>query len=159
MADEAARAHALKTFEILCKALDSHEWKYDKNEEGLVIDCGARGDDLPMPVKIRVREDRQLVCLVSHIPIEVPENKRIETAAAVSMVNYRLLNGCFEFDIQNGRLFFRMSTGFMGTVLSEEVFSYMLFVSLRIIDDYNDKFEALANGTIGLDAFLPQDQE
>ena len=52
-----------------------------------------------------------------------------------------------------------MSTGFMGTVLSEEVFSYMLFVSLRIIDDYNDKFEALANGTIGLDAFLPQDQE
>lgn len=159
MVDEAARANALKTFETLCKTLDSHEWKYDKNEEALTIDCGARGDDLPMPVKIRVREDRQLVCLVSHIPIEVPENKRIETAAAVSMINYRLLNGCFEFDIQEGRLFFRMSASFIGTELSQEVFSYMLFVSLRIIDDYNDKFEALANGTLSLDAFLPQDEE
>ena len=159
MADEAARAHARKNYEALCKELDARDGKYERNDEALMIDCGAQGEDLPIPIKIRIRDDRQLVQLVSHIPIEVPENKRIETAAAVSMVNYRLLNGCFEFDIQNGRLFFRMSNSFIGTELSGDVFSYMLFVSLRIIDDFNDKFEALANGTLGLDAFLPQSAE
>lgn len=159
MADEAKRAHALKTFENLCAALDSHNWKYERNDEALMVDCGAQGDDLPIPVKMRVREDRELVQLVSHVPVEVPVNKRIEVAAAVSMINYRLLNGCFEFDVQQGLLYFRMSTSFIGTELSREVFTYLLFVSLQIIDDFNDKFEALANGTLSLDAFLPQDQE
>ncbi len=159
MADDAKREQALKTYETLCKTLDSHNWKYERNDEVLTIDCGAQGDDLPIPVKIRVREDRELVQLVSHVPIEVPADKPIDMAAAVSMVNFRLLNGCFEFDIQNGRLFFRMTASFIGTELSREVFSYLLFVSLRIIDDFNDKFEALAKGTLSLDAFLPQDAE
>ncbi len=139
---------------MLCRMLDGQNWKYDKDDAELKIECGAVGEDLPMPVTIKVRPDRQIVLLLSYLPIEVPDDKRLEVAAAISIVNYRLINGCFEFNISNGRLYFRMTNSFMDSTLSEETFRYMLFVSLQTIDDYNDKLEALVNGKIDVSAFM-----
>lgn len=154
MADAQEMQRAQETFATLCRMLDGENWKYDKNEENLTIECGAQGDDLPMPITVKVRPDRQIVWLLSYLPFEVPEEKRLEVAAAVSIVNYRLINGCFEYNISNGRLYFRMTNSFMDSTLSTETFKYMLYCSCQTIDDYNDKFEALAKGQIDVTAFM-----
>lgn len=154
MADAQEMKRAQDTFAMLCRMLDGQNWKYDKDDAELKIECGAVGEDLPMPVTIKVRPDRQIVLLLSYLPIEVPDDKRLEVAAAISIVNYRLINGCFEFNISNGRLYFRMTNSFMDSTLSEETFRYMLFVSLQTIDDYNDKLEALVNGKVDISAFM-----
>ncbi len=141
-------------FATICQALESHDWKYKKDEEALSVECGAQGDDLPMQINIRVDVERMLVLLVSHLPFAIQEDKRLDVAIAVSAINYALVDGCFDYDLASGNMFFRMTNSYMESKLSEEVFSYMLFCSCHTIDEYNDKLLMLAKGMISIDKFL-----
>lgn len=157
MADATQLRRAQETYATLCATLDGLEWNYEKDEENLTIETTAKGDDLRMPITVRIYPEKQLVWLLSYIPIEIPSEKRLEIAAAVSLVDNRLVNGCFEFDMRKGSLYFRMTNSFIGSTLSPEIFRYMIYCTCSTVDDYNDKFEALANGTIGINAFLNND--
>lgn len=145
---------AKATFETLCKALDNHEWHYERNEEKLSIECGAQGDDLPVEISVRVDANRMLAILVSHLPFVIQEDKRLDVAVAVSAINNVLADGCFDFDISSGHIFFRMTNSFIESKISEEVFSYLLFCSCKTIDDFNDKFLMLGKGMISIEQFL-----
>ena len=145
---------AKNTFATLCSMLDNNEWKYEKDEENLCIDCGAQGEDLPIPIKIRIDAERQIILLLSLIPFSVNEDKRMETAVAVSIVNNLLVDGSFDYDITTGDLYFRMTNSFIDSDISEEAFKYMLYCSCMTIDEYNDKFLMLSKGLLPLDSFL-----
>lgn len=145
---------ALDTFATLCQALDNNDWKYKKDEEELVIECGAQGDDLPMDINIHVDAERNVVLLLSRLPFVIQEDKRLDVAIAVSAVNNVLADGCFDYDVTNGRMYFRMTNSFIESKLSQEVFAYMLYCSCQTIDEYNDKFLMLAKGMLDMEKFL-----
>lgn len=154
MADEKNIVQAKAAFETLCQALDKHEWHYEKEEEKLTLECGAQGEDLPMKITVKVDADRMLIILLSHLPFVIQEDKRLDVAIAVSAVNNALFDGCFDYDVTSGHVFFRMTNSFLESTISEAVFSYMLFYSCRTIDEYNDKFLMLAKGMISIEQFL-----
>ena len=147
---------AQKTFETLCQNLDEHEWHYEKDEEKLEIECGARGDDLPMDIRIIVDADRQLIILLSIMPFVTPETKRLDTAIATSIVNNKLVDGSFDYDVTSGHMIFRMTSSFIDIEIDGEVFTYMLMVSCRTIDEYNDKFFMLGKGILPINKFIEE---
>lgn len=151
MAD--AKQQAQATFQALCDAMDAMDWKYTK-EDGLRISTGARGEDLPMDLDIRIDEKLSLIKLVSSLDFTVPEDKRIDMALAVAAANYSMVNGCFDYNILNGRLFFRMATPYVDMQLDEEVFRYLLLCACKTIDNYNDKFLMLSKGMLSIEDFL-----
>ena len=51
-------------------------------------------------------------------------------------------------------MYYRMTNSFMESVISEEVFAYLLYASCNVIDDFNDKFLMLAKGMLTLEQFL-----
>ena len=150
---EAKLESAKKTFQTLCRMLDSRDWSYEKDEEALVIKCGARGEDLPMDIVIRVDKLRSLVSLLSQMPFEIKEDKRIDAAIALTMVNYQLADGSFDYDLKSGRIIFRLTSSFLGSELGEELFEYMLFISFHTIDEYNDKLFMLSLGKLDIEDF------
>ena len=154
MADEKQLALAKITFDAFCRMLDNNDWNYKKDEEKLTIECGAQGDDLPMEITVKIDADRQVVMVLSHLPFVIKEDKRLEVAIAVSAINNALVDGCFDYDLANGRLYFRMTNSFIESKLSEEVFAYMLYCSCQTIDEYNDKFLMLSKGMISIEQFL-----
>ena len=154
MQNENKHERALLVFQTLCKNLDYHEWRYKKDEERLTIETGARGDDLPIEISIEVDEMRQLVLLLSHQPFVVPEDKRIDMAVAVSVVNNRLVDGCFDFDVKNGHMFFRMACSFRDSILGDDLFTYLVFCSSQTVDEFNDKFMMLSSGMISVEKFI-----
>lgn len=154
MAEQKNLEQAKATFATLCNTLDKNDWRYKKDEEKLSIDCGAQGDDLPMDISVEVDVDRMLVMLLSHLPFVVQEDKRLDVAIAVSAVNYALVDGCFDYDVASGHMFFRMTNSFIESKISEDVFAYMLFCSCQTIDEYNDKFLMLAKGMLSIEQFL-----
>lgn len=154
MAKEKPLQQAQITFDTLCKALDENDWYYTKDEEKLSIECGAQGDDLPMEITVTVDAERMLVILLSHMPFKIPEEKRVELAVAVSIVNSKLIDGNFDYDVRTGHMVFRMTSCFLESLIGTEVFTYMLFCSCRIIDEYNDKFLMFVKGLITIDKFL-----
>ena len=145
---------ALEVFNGLCKTFEKHDWQYEKEEAKLTLRSGAVSADLPMEFDVIVEEDSMLVLLVSRLPFSVPEDRRRDMAVAVSVANNALADGCFDFDICGGRLFFRMTSCFLDSTLGEDLFRYMLFASCRIIDEYNDKFLSLATGRMPVEEFI-----
>lgn len=154
MAEMKNPEQAKVVFGQFCQTLDKHDWKYQKDEEKLLISCSARGDDLPMELNIRVDADRSVVVLFSHMPFAIQEDKRLDLAVAVTAINNALADGSFDYNIADGNLYFRMTNSFVDSTLGEEVFSHMLFASCAIIDEYNDKFLMLAKGMISIQNFL-----
>ena len=146
--------NAIDVHGTFCRVLDRRNWKYTKNEEKLSIDFGARGDDLLMDFKVRVDAQMELVMLVSHMPFVVSEDKRLEVALAVSAVNNRLVDGCFDYDLMSGNIFFRMTSSYIGSSLSRDVFDYMISCACYTIDEYNDKLLLLTKGMTTLEQFL-----
>lgn len=150
---------AKEVFGVLCRALDAHEFHYQKNEEELTIECGAQGDDLPMEITMRVEAERHLILLLSHIPFVVAEDKRLEVAVAVSVINNRLVDGSFDFDIRDGHMFFRMTNSYLESKIGQDAFAYLLYCSCMTIDKYNDKLMLLAKGLISLEQFISSTKE
>ena len=145
---------ALAVFNALRANLDAHHWKYHADEEALTIESGAQGEDLPMELRIEVEERRKLVILLSHQPFIVPEEKRMDMAVAVSVINNRLVDGCFDFDFASGHMFFRMTHCYIDSILGDALFSYMIGCSLKTIDDFNDKFMMLSTGIVSIEQFI-----
>ena len=156
MADEKL-ARAQKVYQTLCAALDARNWKYKRDEENLRITCSARGDDLPMEINIAVDSNKQLIILLSHLPFIIPEDKRLDVAIATSVVNNKLVDGSFDYDITDGHMFFRMTSSFIESEIGNELFDYMLMCSCYTIDEYNDKFLMLGKGKMSIQDFLSND--
>lgn len=133
---------------------DSIGWTYDEHEEDLVISSGVKGDDLPIEFIVAVKPKNQVVQLLSQMPFEVPEDKRIDLAVAVAIANYKLVDGSFDYSVTEGKIIFRLTSSYRDSVLSEEVFRYMVMVSAGTIDDYNDKFFMVSKGAMTVQQFL-----
>lgn len=140
MADEKEIRQAKAAYDTLCEMLKDREWHYESDEDNFTIMCGARGEDLPMEIRVQVDPERLIVTLLSQMPFSVPEDKRVEMALAVSAVNYALVDGSFDYNFVDGTLLFRMTSSYRESLVGKDMFEYMLYVSCKTIDDYNDKF-------------------
>ena len=154
MADEKKLQAAKTVYETLCQALEKHEWHFKRNDDALKIDCGAQGEDLPISLTLIVDPDRAVVMLLSQLPFSIQEDKRLDLTIAVSAVNNSLVDGCFDYDVTSGRMIFRMTNSFLDSVISEELFTYMVFCSCQTIDEYNDKFLMVSKGMISVEQFI-----
>ena len=147
------RKQGVRVFQTLCAMLDGKNWKYKKDEEKLSVECSARGDDLPIHLRIRVDADRRIVSFYSPI-FNVEENKRSEMAIAISVANYALNIGCFDFDIRDGEVSFRLAVAYRDSILSEVVFGDLLYTTCMTVDKYNDKLFMLGQNMMSLEAFM-----
>ena len=153
MADEKLE-RAQRVFRGLCANLDAHNWKYQKDEERLRIDCKVSGKDIPMDLSLRVDANKQLLMLLSTLPFNVPEDRRLDLAIAICHVNDMLVDGSFDYDVTSGRILFRMTSSFVESEIGDDLFSYLVGCSCRTIDDYNDKLMKVSLGVMSVEAFI-----
>jgi len=154
MANENNARAAREVYETLCNTLTSMEWNFQREDEDLRVVFGVQGDDIPMHFVIAIDEGRQLVRLVSFLPFEFAEDKRVEGSIATNQINYTLAEGCFDFGLNDGRPIFRMTTSFRESLVGDEMFRYMIQVACFTVDRYNDQLESLSRGAISLEQFL-----
>lgn len=154
MAEQIKTEQAKNVFATLCRSLEKNNWSFSKDEDNMTVECGAQGDDLPMEISIQVDAERQVAVLLSHMPFLIKENKRFDVAVAVSAINNALVDGSFDYNVTDGRMYFRMTNSFIESDIGEEVFAYMLACSCRTIDEYNDKFLMLSKGMVSLEQFI-----
>jgi hypothetical protein len=151
---EDTKVRAKRIIDNICEELDAHDWHYNKIEEKNMILSGAKGDDLPIDITFIADEKLEIIILLSELPIEIPDSKRIETALAVTMLNNILIDGSFDYHIEKGKIYFRMTTSFADTDPSKELMFRMILTSCSIVDDYNDRFLMLSKGFLSLEDFI-----
>lgn len=147
---------AREVFEYLCNMCDKMNLNYDKNEDQLAIEFSCSGNDLPISFLVYVEHERQYIGLLSRLPFSTPEDKVVEIALAVTAINYTMPDGHFDFDIDEGNITFKMTSSYRESLLSEEVFKYMMGWALHIVEEYNDKLFMLGKGAIDIKDFLQE---
>jgi len=150
---------AKETYALLCKMLDNRDWHYDKIEEDLVIKSGVKGEDLPIDFIMRVNPRNQVVSFISWLPFKTDETKRVDMALAVSVANYGMVDGSFDYDLSDGTILFRLTSSYRESILSEELFEYMLMVSAATVDAYNDKFFMISKGMLSVQQFIESEKK
>lgn len=145
-------------YETICAMFDNKGYHYERHDDDHVISCTVGGEDIPMDILFVVRDERQLVQLISPMPFRVSEDKRIDIALATTVINDRLVDGSFDFDMAEGRITFRLTTSYIESILGKELFEYMLMVSASTIDEYNDKFLMISKGMISFEQFLDSEK-
>ena len=148
---------AKEVFDALVDMLDTRDWKYDKFEEDLVIKSGIKGEDLPIEFLIVVKPKNQVVQLLSRLPFQIPEDKRVDAAIAICVANNGLVDGSFDYDIGEGDITFRLTCSYRESFLSADLFEYMILVSAGTIDDYNDKFFMIAKDMMSVQQFIEKE--
>ncbi len=145
-------------FGTMCRTLDNMNWTYktETSDGFYIIRTSAVGEDLSMGLVIRIDINRALMYLKSPMPFSVPENKRAELGAATVIANMAMLNGCFEYDYSDGYCAFKLIIPFEECTISEKVCKYMIYVSCDMVDKFNDKMKALAEGNISLSEYNQQ---
>lgn len=154
MTDEKIQKQIQLVFNTLCNVLNKHGFEYSKDEEKLKVNSTAQKENSHIDFSFEIDADRMLVLLISHIPCIVPQKKRVDLAAAISFINNFTANGCFDFDIKTGNIFFRMTNGFFESLISEEVFEYMISCSLETIDEYSEQFIMLTDDLMSFEEFF-----
>ena len=154
MTDEMKMKKAKQLYTSLCEKLDDMKFRYDKHEKDLVITFTIKGDDIPMQFVLNIDAGRQLIRLLSLIPAKFEGDKRIDGCIATSQVNYKLADGSFDFNYDEGTVLFRMTSSFMDSLISKDLFAYMIAVASYTVDEYNDKFLMLSKGMIPLKDFF-----
>lgn len=154
MTDDRKIKNALIVYDTLCKMLDENGYRYDKHPEDMVITFGVKGEDIPMHFVLNIDANRELIRLMSLIPVVFDEDKRLDGAIATCQVNYRLADGSFDYDYNSGKILFRMTSSYVDSLISKELFAYMIAVACYTVDEYNDKFFMLAKGQLPLEAFF-----
>lgn len=158
MSNEINMELAKRTFDTLVNMFETRNLKYDKNEEELIVRSGIKGDDLPIDFIVVVKPKNEVVQFLSKLPFNMPEDKIIDGAIAASAANYGLVDGSFDYNVMDGSIIFRLTSSYRDSILSEDLFEYMIMVSAATIDEYNDKFFMLAKGMIDIQKFIEDSQ-
>lgn len=154
MTDEKKLKNARTVFNSLCGMLDEKNFHYEIHEEDLVVTFGMQGEDIPMNFVINVDAKRDLIRVLSRLPFEFAEDKRVDAAIATCQINYRLADGSFDFNYKTGDVTFRMTSSYKDSLISMEVFEYLIAVASFTIDEYNDKLLMLSKGMMSVEEFF-----
>lgn len=149
---------AKKVYGTMVKALKAKDWKFEESEEKLAIISNYQGDDIPITFFIVIDAAREVIRFISSLPFKVGEDKRVDGALAVCIANDGLVNGSFDYDLNDGEIRFRLTTSYCGCEIGEEFFMDMMATALMTTDKYNDKFLMLSKGVMTLQQFIESDK-
>ena len=153
MSEEMHMQEARQVYNNLVNMLETRDWKFERFDDDLVIRSGIKGEDLPIEFIIFIKPQNQVIQFISKLPFSVPEDKRVEAAVAVSIANYGLVDGSFDYDINDGELRYRLTSSYRASLIGDDLFEYMIMCAASTVDDYNDRFFMLCKGMIDIEKF------
>ena len=145
------KSEARANFEIICSALDSISYRYDKNEKDLNAYFFVTGDDTPIEMLFEADAYNKVLRLTCGLDVEFAEVKTGIIAQACCYATGRCTNGSFFID--ENEVCFKIETPYAGSLLHNELALYMLNAASDLCDHFNDSFKMLSDGDMMLDEF------
>ena len=139
---------AEQAFKVFCGYFDGRNLKYttEKTETGYKINISGKGDDLNMSFGIYFNAKYQLISVLSQMPFNVEKDRIADGAVACAIITDNLREGSFDFNLDSGAIFFRITSSFMGMDVSKDLCAHLFEISTYTVDRYNDKLFMLAKG-------------
>ena len=153
--DVMKQSQAKIVFGTLCSMLDKRGWKYERDDEKYVVRTGVTNEaGQNMKLYIKVDADRSVMYLKSPLPFKVEPSRIDEFCKALTVANWKMLNGCFEMDADDGYVGFKLCIAYIESIVGERLCKYMVDISCNMLGAFMPKLAALAEGSITLERFV-----
>ena len=143
---------AESVFNTLIDLLNELNWECGVDKSQLFASCVLTGKDFPVPINFSCSKQKGILTLTSPLSYKVAKGAHSRVALAVNLINSVLVDGNFDFNLQNGKIAFRCSLSFIDSVISKRAISHMIKLVLTTVDEYNDKIFTISKGMYGLDS-------
>ena len=80
----------------------------------------------------------------------MPEDRFVDGAIAVNVLNASIINGTFEIDFNTSEICFRLVSSFVDSLIGQEAYEYILGCSCVTIDKFNHVLPKYASGEMSL---------
>ena len=152
MADEAAK----KIYQLILEAMEKKGLNHHRADEELSVCFSLELDNsiLPMHFRLRVDEERELIRLIAPLGFHFSENKRTEGALATCYVNNMLSYGCFDYDISDGEVCFRIANPYTDCDIHVDLIVDMIMSSAATLHRYTESFFAISKNKMDIEEFL-----
>ncbi len=147
-----------KVYQQMVEALRAQGLHFKEDEESLTIYSQMSGDDLDMPYILTIDSEREMITFLSPFNFKICEEKRMDCSIAINVVNYHMALGCFDFNISDGEIRFRLAQTLHDIEdLGPEFFIRILAVAISTVDNYNDVFLMMNKGYLSLEQFIEKE--
>ena len=143
-------------FEKLCGALDELKIEYVKDPNNPIVAFSMAGEPFPITIAATIEDRFGLVRLISPLPFNFNEHKRIDAAVAICYINNFIADGFFDFSIKDGSSRLMMTALYIDSDISVKLLQRMISNVYTLMGDYHDKLFALNKGYISLDELIAQ---
>lgn len=144
-------------FRGIVSALNRRDWNFKSDEVERTISFGVRGNDLPVKLRIYVDMEEERIRIVSPMTFKMKEDKRVIGTMAVAVMNYALSVGAFSMNMADGEVVYILSTSYLDSTLTEDVYESMIDLTVNTVDNYNDRLFAMNMGLLDIDEFMSQE--
>lgn len=148
---------AQQVFITICNALDhlGLNRHTDTNSDGsCTAHAGVISDEFRLRLIFTVRHQIDSITLIVALPFTAPIPRRMWAAAAVCAVNLKLFEGLFEYNMEDGSIFFRMTENYYDAQIGEQQIRAMCYKATHFIDKYGIKLRRFCEGVVTLEEFL-----
>ena len=123
-------------FEVLLEFFDEDGWVFKEIEHRRVLALGIEGNNGRFDCYMIAREEQKQLSVYSVFPVKVPEYKRYNVAAFITMINYGIIIGNFEMNFYDGEIRYKTSLDVEGTQLSSTLVKHLVYSNVTTMDKY-----------------------
>lgn len=117
--------------------IESKNWKYQVVSENKFIHFGISANNGKIDCVADIREERKQFIFLSHCVVNAFSDKLLEVADYLNRVNYSLVIGSFELNMEDGKIRFKTSMFYDENLPSSmDVIERTIITNLYMMDRY-----------------------
>jgi hypothetical protein len=142
-----ARENGLRAYKTVEKVLTDIGWEPEPTGDEGVLRVDFSVDNIPVSEAFAdVRIDYERFVYYLNFRDRAPSRHRQQTMEFVTMVNYDLVTGNFEFDLSNGSVRFKSSIDFTKVNLNQTLVRNIILSAKDVVEDYADALISVMRG-------------
>jgi hypothetical protein len=118
-------------------------WEYKQLGKDNTFEILYQGKNGNWICYLKVRESQDQIVFYSILPLNVPELKKTDVLILLTRLNYGLVIGNFEMDIDDGEIRFKTSMDTNPDYITSELIKSLIEKNVFIVDRYLPSIEAV----------------
>lgn len=121
-------------------------WHFMEHEDGCFLTMAVSGSTAVWQCRAVALEDQDCFLFYSICPIRAPEELRTRVLELIARINYRLVLGRFDLDIDDGQIIFTTAINVEGDTLTPALIRNLVYANLATMDRFLPSIFALIHG-------------
>ncbi len=119
------------------------DWTFTKLQGQTVLHMAYQGEHGLWNCYAQTRETEKQFVFYSIYPEAIPEDKRLPLAELLTRINYGLILGNFELDLDDGEVRYKTSIDTTGSTLNFQLMDRLVYANIMIMDHYWPQIQAI----------------